>query len=128
MNVVERVFSRAERSQLDELEGAAKLDRALSLWTLKEGYIKARGMGLALPLEKISFLYDGVEGIRLEIDSDVDTNPSRWQFCSFDHAGHRVAVVVEQENVAEMNLWEARPLLAPPSCLGACNARWFPRR
>ena len=47
---------------------------------------------------------------------------------AFDHAGHRVAVVVEQENVAGMDLWEARPLLAPPVHLGACTAEWFPRR
>jgi 4'-phosphopantetheinyl transferase len=128
MNVAERVFSKAERAQLDELDGAAKLNRALSLWTLKEAYIKARGMGLALPLEKISFSFGGVEGIHLEIDSDVDINPRRWRFCSFDHAGHRVAVVVEQENVAGMDLWEARPLLAPPVHLGTCTAEWFPRR
>ncbi len=106
----------------------AKLDRALCLWTLKEGYIKARGMGLALPLEKISFLFGGPEGIRLEIDSVVDIDPSRWRFCSFDHAGHRVAAVVAQESLVEMDLWESRPLLAAPSNLGKCNAQWFPRK
>jgi 4'-phosphopantetheinyl transferase len=126
MNVVERVFSRKERVQLAELDEAAKLDRVLSLWTLKEGYIKARGMGLALPLEMISFVYGDAEGIHLEIDPDVDDNPSRWRFCSFDHSRHRVAVVVEQENVPEMNVWEAHPLLAPPSYLGTCAAQWLP--
>jgi 4'-phosphopantetheinyl transferase len=126
MEVVERVFSKAERAQLDELGEAAKLGRVLSLWTLKEGYIKARGMGLSLPLQKISFLFGEEEGFRLEIDPEVDNNPSRWQFCSFDHAGHRVAIVVEQENVPELNLWEARPLLAPPLHLGVCHVQWFP--
>ena len=126
MNVIERVFSSAERAQLAALEEAAKLDRALSLWTLKEAYIKARGMGLALPLEKISFLSDGAEGIRLEIDPDVDSNPSRWRFCSFDHAGHRVAVVVEHDDVLNIDLWEARPLLDAPLFLGPCDARCFP--
>jgi len=126
MEVVERVFSKAERAQLDELGEAAKLGRVLSLWTLKEGYIKARGMGLSLPLQKISFLFGEEEGFRLEIDPEVDNNLSRWQFCSFDHAGHRVAIVVEQENVPELNLWEARPLLAPPLHLGVCHVQWFP--
>ena len=127
LTVVERVFSSAERAQLDDLEYDAKLDRVLSLWTLKEGYIKARGMGLALPLEKISFLFDS-NGIRLEIDPGVDSNPDRWQFCSFDHAGYRVAVVVEQESMPEMNLWQTRPLLAAPSYLGAARAQWFPTK
>jgi 4'-phosphopantetheinyl transferase len=126
MTVVERVFSEAERAQLDKLDYAAKLDRVLSLWTLKEAYIKARGMGLALPLDKISFLFGGAEGIRLEIEADVDIDPGRWRFCSFDHSGHRIAVAVEGDNLPEMSHWEARPLLAPPLHLAACSAQWFP--
>ena len=127
MEVVKAVFSSEELAQLEELEDTAKQDRALSLWTLKEAYIKCRGMGLALPLKKISFLYGGTEGIRLEVDLEVDDNPGRWRFCSFDLAGHRVAAVVEQKDAAELNLWEAHPLLSPPRNLGTCNAQWFPR-
>lgn len=127
MEVVNAVFSSAELAQLEELEGAAKQDRALSLWTLKEAYIKCRGMGLALPLKKISFLYGSAEGIRLEVDLEVDEYPGRWRFCSFDLAGHRVAAVVEQKDAAELNLWEAHPPLSPPRNLGICDAQWFPR-
>jgi len=127
MEVVKAVFSSAELAQLEELEGAAKQDRALSLWTLKEAYIKARGMGLASPLKKISFLFGGKEGIRLEVDPEVDDDPGRWRFCSFDLAGHRVAAVVEQKDATELNLWEAHPSLSPPRNLGICNAQWFPR-
>lgn len=128
IEVVGRVFSNAERAQLAELDDAAKLDRVLSLWTLKEAYIKARGMGLSLPLEKISFLFGGAEGIRLEIDPEVDNNPSRWRFCSFDHAGHRVAIVIEQNGAPEIDLWEVHPLPRPPVRLGVGDAKWFPLR
>jgi 4'-phosphopantetheinyl transferase len=127
IEVVKKVFSPEERSQLDQLEYEAKLDRVLSLWTLKESYIKARGMGLALPLDKISFLFGGPEGIRLRIDPAVDPDPGRWRFCSFDHAGHRVAVLVEQAGGAALNLWQARPPLPNPMPLGACTAEWLPR-
>ena len=127
MDVAERVFSVEENAQLKELEGAAMHDRALSLWTLKEAYIKARGMGLALPLDKISFLFDGAGSIRLKTDPAVDSNPDRWRFCSFDLGGHRVAAVVEHESVPVMNVWEARQLLAPPVPVGVSAAQWFPR-
>jgi 4'-phosphopantetheinyl transferase len=127
MEVVKAVFSSAELAQLEELEGAAKQDRALSLWTLKEAYIKARGMGLALPLKKISFLFGGAEGIRLEVEPEVDVDPGGWRFCSFDLAGHRVAVIVERKDAAKINLWESHPLLAPPGNPGTCNPQWFPR-
>jgi Phosphopantetheinyl transferase len=127
MEVIQRVFSPAERAQLDLLDQAGKLDRVLSLWTLKESYIKARGMGLALPLQKISFLFGGPKGICLQIDPEVDRFPQRWRFCSFDHAGHRVGVLVEQSGQIQLNLSEIRPPLSGPTHLGICNAEWFPR-
>lgn len=128
MSVAERVFSSEERAQLEVLDDAAKLDRALSLWTLKEGYIKARGMGLALPLERISFLFGGPQGIRLETDSDVDKDPGRWSFCSMDRDGHRIAIVVESQAATQMNLWQTRPLLSTPVHLGMFQRQWFPHR
>ena len=42
------VFSAAEQAQLAALDDVAKMDRALSLWTLKESYIKARGNGVSV--------------------------------------------------------------------------------
>jgi len=68
MELVPKVFSPVEQAQLAALADAEKLDRALSLWTLKESYIKARGLGLLVPLDEFSFVFGGAEGIRLEID------------------------------------------------------------
>jgi 4'-phosphopantetheinyl transferase len=120
------VFSKAEQAQLEILRNAEKLDRALSLWTLKESYIKARGMGLALPLGKFSLLFDA-EGIRLEIDPSLVDASERWRFCLLNHAGHRIAAVVERAASCELELFEARPVLAPPVKLNGVSAQWFPR-
>jgi 4'-phosphopantetheinyl transferase len=138
-----RVFSAAERAQLDALPAAERPDRALSLWTLKEAYIKARGMGLSLPLQGISFLFDGPEAIRFEngpqairfeVEPGVDDDPGRWRFCRFDHAGHRIALAVEanaapnREIAATGNLeiFEVRPPLGPPTRLALGTPAWFP--
>jgi 4'-phosphopantetheinyl transferase len=121
------VFSVPERTQLEALPGVEKLDRAMSLWTLKEAYIKARGMGLALPLDKFSFLFGGAEGIRLEIDPSLNDDPGRWRFCLLDRAGHRIALMVERKAAGELDVWEARPVFAPPARLSASVAQWFPR-
>ena len=48
-----RCYLPVEQAQLAALPDAEKQDRALSLWTLKESYIKARGLGLLIPLDKI---------------------------------------------------------------------------
>jgi 4'-phosphopantetheinyl transferase len=121
------VLSPLELVQLEALRGPERLDRVLSLWTLKEAYIKARGVGLSLPLNKISFLFGGVEGIRMELDPSLGTEPgSRWQFCLVKHAGHCIALMAEWANVPELQVWEARPLLAPPTRLAAVGELWFP--
>ena len=52
-------LSPLELAQFEALREDEKLDRALRLWTLKESYIKARGMGLSLPMKKFSFLFGG---------------------------------------------------------------------
>jgi len=103
------VFSPAEQSQLNALPAAERPHRALSLWTLKEAYIKARGMGLSLPLQGISFLFGGAEGIRLETGAEGDSNPSRWRFCLLDQSRHRVAMVVDRQILSQTFLDQTIP-------------------
>jgi 4'-phosphopantetheinyl transferase len=129
-----RVFSTAERAQLDALPVAERPDRALSLWTLKEAYIKARGMGLSLPLDGISFLFDGPQAIRLEVAPGVDDDSGRWRFCRFEHAGHRIALAVEANAApnpeiaatGNLEIFEVRPPTGPPTRLAWGSPAWFP--
>lgn len=109
-----KVFSAAELAQLDALPGSEQPDRYLSLWTLKEAYIKARGMGMALPLREISFLFDHAGTVRLDVAAGVDEDPSRWRFRSFDHAGHRIAMAWDGATGWPLEVWEARPPTASP--------------
>jgi 4'-phosphopantetheinyl transferase len=127
LKLAPEVFSAAEQKQLGALQGAEKLDRALSLWTLKESYIKARGMGLSLPLNKFSFLFGGAEGVRLEIDASWCDTPERWRFCLVDQVRHRIAAMVERTEIGGLELLEARPVGAPPVRVSAGITQWFPR-
>jgi 4'-phosphopantetheinyl transferase len=120
------VFSPLELAQLDALNGDEKLDRALRLWTLKESYIKARGMGLSLPLKKFSFLFGGAEGIRLQLDPDLNDQHERWRFCLLDHAGHRIALMTERTAAPELQIWEVHPIGSTPARLACGEALWYP--
>ena len=50
----------------------AQRHRFLDLWTLKESYIKARGMGLSIPLDKFSIDLDSGTNSAIIFDSDFD--------------------------------------------------------
>jgi 4'-phosphopantetheinyl transferase len=107
--VARKVFSTEEQAQLDALAGMDRLDRCLSLWTLKEAYIKARGMGMALPLRGISFLFEDSGEVRLELDEELEDNAARWRFRLLNHAGHRIAVMAEEVTEFELEIREFRP-------------------
>ena len=59
--IARRFFCAPERSALEALPEAGRRDRFFSLWTLKEAYVKARGMGLSIPLNQFAFHF-GEEG------------------------------------------------------------------
>ena len=78
LDVAQRFFADSETRALFALPEEQHDFRFLQLWTLKESYIKARGMGLALPLREFAFTdIDAVP--RIEFSAELDDDPSRWQ-------------------------------------------------
>jgi 4'-phosphopantetheinyl transferase len=77
LEVAESVFSPRELAGLFALEPALRPRRALDLWTLKEAYIKARKKGLALPLDRFSFV--GFDPPRVVVDPEIDDG-KEWRF------------------------------------------------
>jgi 4'-phosphopantetheinyl transferase len=73
------VFAPKELSDLAALSEDEKMLRAVHLWTLKESYIKARGMGLALPLDGFAFRFCG-DRISLEVEPELNDGGAHWQF------------------------------------------------
>ena len=71
--VAQRVCSRSELESLGQFSGEAWKKRFFELWTLKEAYAKARGLGLALPLQRVSFAIDREENV-------VSQEAPDWQF------------------------------------------------
>lgn len=66
-----------------------------SFWTLKEAYLKARGMGLSIPLADFSFELDPP---RISFTSNIEDSPERWQFWqALLNPGYCAAVAVEAD-------------------------------
>jgi 4'-phosphopantetheinyl transferase len=87
-----RVLSPTEMSHLMALPAPLQPTRFFRYWTLKEAYVKARGLGLSLPLEAVSFDLD--EGnIAITIDPSLNDHGRDWQFEQWAPTEHHVVAV-----------------------------------
>jgi 4'-phosphopantetheinyl transferase len=75
-----RYFSRPECDWLLGLSEADQQDGFYCLWTLKEATIKARGMGLALPLDSFSFDLAAPPAIAFTEHEPAQASGQHWQF------------------------------------------------
>lgn len=77
-----RFFSPIEARALAHETPEDRAERFFDYWTLKESYIKARGLGLALPLDAFSFTLEGAAAprIAIEIDASLGDDARDWRF------------------------------------------------
>ena len=92
--VAPSVFAPAELADFRESGSRDRLNRFFSYWTLKESYIKARGMGLSLPLDGFWFELGGTSPLLYVTDRCSDT-PERWRFYQYTPTDeHMMAIAV----------------------------------
>jgi 4'-phosphopantetheinyl transferase len=96
-HVPERFFSPREVADLRALPVEQQQLVFFDYWTLKESYIKARGLGLALPLGQFTFLRGHGGAPTIEFAPELDDDPQSWQFAQFWPTRlHRLAVAVRR--------------------------------
>jgi len=98
--VIDLAFTEREVAELHALPLHLR-DEAFALgWTRKEAYIKARGMGMAFPLESVEV---SLSPGQPEVLHTADT--SRWSLRSFRPAPGFVGAVVGEGRNWELRLW-----------------------
>jgi 4'-phosphopantetheinyl transferase len=78
LDVAQRFFAAPEIAALQGLPSAEQAGRFWELWTLKESYLKARGMGLAIPLDTFAFGFPSQRAIRFG-SLRPPARPDRWR-------------------------------------------------
>ncbi len=114
LGVGRRFFSHEEAAALEATTGDARAERFYQLWTLKESYIKARGMGLALPLAAFTFDLRG-ERPTIAFEPPIEDDPAAWQFSQLRIGCYAVATAVRSAAAVSIRIQEAVPLRQPSS-------------
>ncbi|MEQ1948739.1 MAG: 4'-phosphopantetheinyl transferase superfamily protein [Bryobacteraceae bacterium] len=88
------VFSSAEFDELRALGSSkARVERFLTLWTLKEAYSKATGQGLSNPFYDLSFSVSECGTVTIRTPNETGTGRDRWHFAlASPTQNHRLAV------------------------------------
>jgi 4'-phosphopantetheinyl transferase len=117
IEVAEHSFSAYESQRLRNLPPPEQAMRFWELWTLKESYIKARAMGLSLPLDQFSFDLDTPGSISISFADGFQDHPSRWQFWQLRPTEHHLLSVCAEapgtnSSPIRLSIRETVPLLS----------------
>lgn len=96
-------FAPVEIASLLELPATEQQPRFYRYWTLKESYIKARGLGLSIPLNLFWFDVEG-EDIGFSADESLGEAPGNWQFRQFRASPRHLIAVAAQTGGAPLSL------------------------
>jgi 4'-phosphopantetheinyl transferase len=115
LEIADRFFSPQEVAALARVPQQRQQYRFFEYWTFKEAYIKARGMGLSLPLDKFGFRFPTHTAVNIEIHPQLQDDPARWRFWQFQlRSQYLVAVCAERvcEQLPSVTIRQIVPLVA----------------
>jgi 4'-phosphopantetheinyl transferase len=93
IDVAGACFAPDELAALHQEPAAARSRSFFRYWTLKESYIKARGLGLSLPLDQFSFQLHAEGSIGFSTAPALDDPAAHWGFWQLGFAGHHVVAL-----------------------------------
>ena len=94
--IAERFFSASEVCTLRALEASAQAEGFFNCWTRKEAYIKARGEGLSMPLDRFAVSLKPGDTAALLYTGGGPEETSRWKLIElFPGLGFAGAIAVE---------------------------------
>lgn len=93
MKIARRFFA---PSEIETIERATEEDRArifFEYWTLKEAYLKARGIGMSAPLAQVAFTLTSDQPPSVSLGPAIDDHAQLWQFAQLRLAEHYLCAV-----------------------------------
>jgi 4'-phosphopantetheinyl transferase len=75
-----KICAASELEAINRFSGDAWKERFFELWTLKEAYAKARGLGHSLRWREIAFEIDAHHNVTVQFAPEIGDDPKGWQF------------------------------------------------
>lgn len=122
--IADRYFSAVETRELFSLPTEKQRSRFFDYWTLKESYIKACGLGLAIPLGDFSFHINKADqascnaNIKLSFAPHRIDHPELWRsWIFYPSAEHRASLSIKaqrnnQQQDYRLRFFESTPLIS----------------
>lgn len=116
MGRLDRVLGRQEQCAWGGLAGDARRERLWELWTFKEAYTKARGLGRSIPFSSLEFDLSSSDSVSFRAAPALHEPPGPWKFCQLrPTAEYVMALCLEGERDHDViELWQFDPL--GPAC------------
>ena len=93
--IADRYFAKEEAAWLRRCSDDQRNVRFVELWTLKEAFLKAIGVGVSGSLSEISFQFD--DHTNIEFSGPPTIDPHEWHFALFEPISNvRAAVVIRR--------------------------------
>ncbi|HIF73670.1 MAG TPA: 4'-phosphopantetheinyl transferase superfamily protein [Porticoccaceae bacterium] len=112
--IANRFFASEEVIDLLSLIDSEQLSRFYDLWTLKEAYIKACGLGLAIPLQHFIYSFPNETGIALSFADERDDDVRNWQMWQIACSGnYKLALAIKREpenKIISLSAWNLNGL------------------
>jgi 4'-phosphopantetheinyl transferase len=109
--LVDHCCTADERAELWSLPEEERRKAFFQLWTLKESYLKARGIGLQVSPHLIGFTGSGRSTTpTLHADTAVEPHPEHWHFRTLDAGpGHAAALCIHEVlEPPTVEMWRAQ--------------------
>ena len=92
LDTAQHYFCAEEALALAACPAQHRTERFYRYWTLKEAYVKARGMGMSIPLNQFSFGFGAGGHIAMHVQPALGDMAARWRFWQWRQAAALVAV------------------------------------
>ncbi|MDH7486310.1 MAG: 4'-phosphopantetheinyl transferase superfamily protein [Anaerolineae bacterium] len=107
--IAARIFSSREQAQLQALPAEVQTQAFFNCWTRKEAYVKARGEGLSLPLERFDVSLAPGEPARLLHVADDPQEAARWTLVDLAPAQDYAAALAVRGHGWRLLCWQWQP-------------------